>query len=263
MRIQAARLRKLIKRDYLLYDRPLGLGYLGLVILIVGIVTINIMSQEQRTDMLSVFWWFNTYMAFLTVGGFLFTSIVFWEFGSSSGRIDYLALPATHTEKLLTRFFYSAILYPVLLIVTFAIVYLVASPIDGPKSETYSLYDAIFNDLRMPGAIFSEIWAMVLVGYTFVFMMAIWLNKYVAAKSAIIGLLIITLFAFLVMVIFRIVFSDLFMGTEMIANIRIEPKPEFQNEIEDKILLIIKAGSITLSVFLLVVSYFKMKEKEV
>lgn len=263
MRIQTARLGKLIKRDYLLYERPLGLGYLGMVILLGAIVIFNIAAQEQKADMLSIFWWFNTYIAFLAVGGFLFTSIVFWEFGRPSGRIDYLMLPASNAEKLLTRFLYTAIFYPLLLTVTFAVVYYIAIPIDGPRSENYSLLKALFNDLRMPGAIFSEIWGLLLVGYAFIFMMGVWLNKYVAAKSAIIGLLLVVAVAFMIAVIFRIVFSDLYTGMEMTANIRIEPKEGFQESVEDRISLFIKVVSLVMSVFFLVVSYFKMKEKEV
>ncbi len=252
MELEINRLVNLIRRDFIVHKKSINYGFIGLSILLVGLVFLKIISNDFGETSLRSSFWFRTFTFFLIGGGLMWTSIIYWEFKQPQSRLTYLTLPASHLEKMLSRMFYSLILYPVVLGLLFFLVFHLVQLLNG----------SVLWDTPMGGR-FSTL-ARVYVGlHSVVFLFAIWINKYVAPKAAIISLVTALLVAFVSALLFRIVFSDLFTGLEMNGNFSIEPKQEFKDKAENGYLPFAASYLPYVgAVFLWVVSYFKLKEKE-
>jgi len=251
MKFNLTRFSRLIKRDWLVYKKPLGYGFLGLFMLLMGTVLLNVIMNDHES--LRISFWFTLYGFFVLGGGALFTSIVYWEFRNQAGRINYLSLPASHFEKVLSRWLYTFVLYPVVLSLLFYLTLKLTEFIDGPTA-----WDAPLSDYK------DYMSLLFLVAHPIIFMFSIWINRYVAPKTAFISLLVFFVFALVFAILLRIVFNAQFDGLEMSGHFRMEPKEGFQDKVYEFWWPLMDKALIAFSMICFwTVAYFKMKEKEV
>jgi len=221
------------------------------MILLFGIIFLGYIANDG--DMPEADYWQGWYTTILLGGGYILTSIIFWEFKSPAGRIHLMTIPVSHLEKMCSRWFYTLILYPLILTIAYFVVYKIASGILG---------DAYWRPGH--GENIGVTYRFYLIGHSIFFMLGILYNKYVAAKSAITVFVAIVVGSFIVVALFRIIFSYLFVGMEMNQGLQVNPDPAFQNWVEKVGFPLLTNFLIVIPVvFFLVVSFFKMQEKEV
>jgi len=251
MNFNLNRFGRLVRRDWLVFQKPIGYAVLALCIFLLGLIFYEVGFNEY--EVLSMRFWSKTFSTLLLVGSGLITSIIFWEFKDPAGRISYLSLPASHLEKVVSRIIYSFILFPLALLIIFFILFKLTEIFDGP----------VFMDVDLKHFV-GTVYAAYIIIHAIVFMFAVWLNKYVAPKSAIITCVCFMVISLLVMLIFRVIFSEHFVGWEMSGNFRMAPKDNFQQRVEQVWAPFMnKVVPLVLLLWFWTIAYYKMTEKQV
>lgn len=246
MEFNLNRLLSLMKRDMIIYRRPILLGFVAVLTILLLIMGSYAYSEghSPAQQLLENF-------VFILLFGLIFTSVIFWEFKSSSGRVHFLGIPVSTLEKLVSRWIYTAILFPLFCCLVCFIVYLVFSPFLQFNGDIF------FSHLTRDAL--RSYWIL----HPFVFMFSIWYNRYVAPLTVISALGFILLTALVFYVFHRLFFSEIYEGFKIVEGIKIDVNPKFQASTEKKIALLAKIlGFVVLPLFFAVVSYFKLKEKE-
>lgn len=251
MQFSIGRMKNLILRDSIVYRKPILYGLFSLVafsLFIFWLPTADNGFQQYDTE-----FWIGWFASFLFIGGLLFTSILFWEFRTAAGRIQYLSIPATNAEKLLTRTIYSHLLFPGFLSLFFVIsfqsfkLFKLTEPIDEEFFQVLPYFIGTYFSL-----------------VTLMLIFAIIFNKYVAPKAIIVSVIIYLLAALIGCVIFRLVMNDLFYGMTLQIDRAMTLNSEELEPFGDVMLSVFKVTLlIILPIFLWVVAYFKMNEKQV
>lgn len=204
------------------------------------------------------------YLNIIFVGGFILTSVIFRELYTKPRGQFYLTLPASHLEKLVSKWLITAILFPIAV------------------TLLYWVYDFIvhfmyanFWNLDKPVNRFSEFWAnadyrkaplVYIVLQSVLLLGAITFTKYNIFKTGFslflvgFGILVILLFCF------RIVMWNYFDGMQFPGNEMrfLMPSKSFQENIMKRLPAIAEfLFWFVLAPYLLVVSYFKLKEREI
>lgn len=255
MQFNLNRFFKLIKRDLIVYKKPLGLVIGGAIVLLFLICSMVYFTDENNARDLNGDFWMVWVTIFTLGGGYLFTSSVFWEFRNPDSRLGFLTTPASNFEKMFSRWIYSFILYP---LAVFAVTYVV-----------YLFCKLFYPDVSWNGEDFRQYFKPLahihVIGHGLLFMFSICFNRYTAPKAAIVSFLGFLAFSLCMGGLFYLVFHELF-DNPFQANerVNIEPGEDFKFFIENDIgPFLHKMVLIVPSIFFLVVSYFKMKEKEV
>jgi len=249
MQFKLQRFRQLLRRDYIIYKKP-ALYFIFGSLIILSLITFLAVIDEGNYFVEQGYWeaWFSFS---LIGGGLLLTSAIFWEFKSLTGRVQYLNLPASAFEKCISRWLYSAIFYPIIILTILGVVKFITDLITG-TSFMMDLAHFPFKEVVMGYFLLHSI----------VFMFAIWFNKYVAAKTIITGFLSSLVVAFIFSLAHRLVFFNLYDSIfSMSEGVRIMPKPEFQSSVESIAPKLAYLGLLVVPIFFYIVSYFKMKEK--
>jgi len=246
MQFDIARFFSLIRRDFIIYKKPVFLGTALIVVFMVLLTGWNLYADEAYADAFLMSW----FVTCMIVGGLLFTSIIFWEFRTSAGRLQYLSLPASNFEKVASRWLYTILGYPLFIALLFCLLYAIS----------HSLSD--FNT-GWESVILKETFMGYWIVHPIVFMFSIWYNKYVAPKAVLTSLAFLLLVLFFFYIGHRLFFHELYEGYGITQNFRVDPNADFKLFVEDKVEGIAKfLGLVVLPMFFWVVSYFKMKEKE-
>ena len=250
MSFSLARFFSLVKRDFIIYKKPVIYLAIGLI-LIMGFLSWIGYASQNITDFK---FWFTWFLMALMGGGLLLTSVAFWEFKSPAGRIQYLSLPASNLEKFATRHIYTLIVYPFLILSLFTVLYMILS----------SFYPniSIGSEDRFMIKMFMKTYVL---AHSVVIICGIYFNKYVAPKTMITGWAIFFISLLIGLFLVRIIFHDMFSGFfQKKMDIDVTMDAEFQEWLEigiqDKLNAILLN---VLPIFFWVVAYFKMKEKEV
>ena len=160
-------------------------------------------------------------------------------------------IPASHAEKLVTRWIYTLILYPIFLLITFYLV-----------SKLFQLsWNAEEIEVR------NILLKVYYLGHSLIFMFAIWFNKYVIPKSFLVILASIIVLAAILCLMGMIVFPELInkngFGITINEDVNIEATDWFKNFAEHTLFPIAQfVFWWILPPFFWVVGYFKMTEKE-
>ena len=250
MEFNITRFGNLIKRDLIIYRKQvliIMLGLVGLLLLIYGFARIT----EDANGINGEFWK-SIGLAFVFIVGLTFTSIVFRDFRSPGGRLQFLSLPASNFEKLASRWLYSLILFPLFIIIAVWILSTLTIA-SGPGIRAY------FESQELT---YITVGFMILHASTFLY--AVWFNKLVAVKSIIISILISILWGLLMVGMFWLLFNEYFEGSfragpSVHVNIDSTAQEFFQTKVAPVGDFLLK---FFVAPFLWVVSYFKMKEKE-
>ena len=246
MNFNITRFITLARRDFIIYRKPLLYGLLLIPLSVFMISYLKGLSE----GVLDATFLLNWIAVFLFVGGIAFTSTVFWEFKSTPERAQYLTLPASNFEKLLSRWIYSLVLYPIFICLVFWILI---------KANGTGFNDQNKEILGIFGNVY-------ILGHSIFFMFAIWFNKYVAPKSILTIWLVFFVLVLIISLLFRLVFMDVFDGFSIQFNetVKIDPKNEnFPAWVEHNVCPLLKIFVwYILPIFFWVVAYFKMQEKE-
>lgn len=250
MEFNLTRFGALVKRDFIIYRKQTLLIALSSILAVGAIWLISQRTYEPEETLAE--YWISWYAVFLGVG-LLLTSVMFREFKTPSGRMQYLSVPASHLEKLTSRWSYSLLLYPVfigLVILAFA------STVVNTESARFA------HDLTIGKYIIH----IFILAHAMQLIYAIVINKNVAFKSFIISIATFILMGLVAGLLFYLIFNEyLPKGSYSLRpnqNISLGADAiEVFSERLPRIGLFI--GKYILPPYLWVVAYFKLKEKEV
>lgn len=229
--------------------------------------------------LLAVIWWFNGfdinvndhlaefhYIWFgiiLIGGGAFFTSIAYVPYGEKTSRLFYLNLPASTLEKFASKWFITAILYPLAIWLFYLVfswvvnaVYMAytggtpftALPAFGYKTWLFIRIYIVVQSLFLLGAVIFHRFAIFKTGFSLL-------------------LLGITLGLF-TFICFRLIFPEVFDGLLSVGpyspNQVYEPSESFKTFVETRMEDILTyLFWIVPAPVLLIIGYYKLKEKEV
>ena len=196
------------------------------------------------------------FMNIVGLVGFIFTLLVFKDFRTSQERLQFLQLPASNFEKVFSKWLYS---FPGFWILT-AIVFFLSYNIFGTLIERYS--DAVYPPLAyIRLSSFKYMFISYALGHSVLLLLAIIYNRFVIPKSmlTLIGLAIINMIV--LFIIIRLVMYNHFDGWSLRGQ-DVNFSITFQDNAKWLLHNLPYLFLFIIAPFLWVVSYFKMKEKE-
>ncbi|MCB0662635.1 MAG: hypothetical protein KDC24_07840 [Saprospiraceae bacterium] len=194
----------------------------------------------------------------LLAGGFLFTSVIFREFGNQTERAFYLGIPASNLEKLLSKLIISNFLF----IVVGVILYFLFSIINNSIVEAISGMDIdTFNPFMKENL---EVIKIYFVLHSIFFLGALAFPRYSLPKTILAIFIIITVISLVLGLVFRITFDDLFDSAFQFNDLRgTKPHPSMKSKMDNFGHLMSWVFTYLTAPVLWIVSYFKLSEKEV
>lgn len=251
MQFSIARIKNLMLHDGIIYRKSILYGFVALMAFTLFLFWIP--TLENNFGGYDTGFWVGWFVSFLFIGGLLLTSVIFWEFRSAAGRIQYLGLPATNMEKLVSRSLYTHVLYPLFLTLVFVTSYQAFKYFQMTEVLAKEFFEAL---PYIMGAYFS------LASFMLIF--SIIFNNYVAPKAIIVSVIVYVVSVIIGAGIFRLIMNDLFHGMSLRNNRSMTLDSEALEPVGDVVLTLLKYFLlIVLPSFLWIVAYFKMKEKEV
>lgn len=196
-------------------------------------------------------------------GGFLYTSVAFRELNRPTTGHVYLMTPASTLEKFLTKWLLTTFGYVLAHLVVFSLYVLIMNGLHSTWStEQFSEFS--LSSAQGPVPILIQVYLCVqslyLVG-------AVWFNKFEFFKTPLALNIVSLAFTFVIVLMFRIVFWDLFDGwnfSPKMHGVLVEPGENAKNALEfffkNIALNLVRIGG---PLFLWTVAFFKLKEKEV
>lgn len=189
----------------------------------------------------------------LFAGGTLFTNYIFKDFGNKTQTLSFLMTPASHFEKLCVGLFYSLIAFPIAFLFLFGAVDYTFVALSGNKSNEI-LYSLIIESYQ-GYSFFVSLWVTLQI---FTMLGAVYFGKMSYIKTAFSGFLTIAIFIFIGYLLVKFIIGD-------DGNIKISSGDRdnlsgtfkfLDNTLKIYIYYL-------LSPFFAVITYFKLKEKEV
>ncbi len=250
MNFNITRFGNLIKRDFITHKKALFYAMVSTIGFLVFIILFARITGSE--DFRHASFWKPVYLGFLFVLGLSFTSVIFREFKTPAGRVQFLSLPASNLEKWASRWLYSLFLFPMFIVLS---VWITSSMVVSGESN---LWDHFHGD-----ELFYISLGFVLL-HASMFIYAIWFNNLVAFKGTIFGLVATLAFAGIMAGLFWLIFNDLFEGSfragpSEYVSMNAEGQAFFKHKVQPVGEFLIK---FFVAPYLWVVSYFKMKEKE-
>ncbi len=254
---QPNRFLHLLKKDSLFDHRRTWL--VAGAAFIIGLITIISWAYDGDSD--TRMFHVDFYGGLLLFAGFVYTASAFKELDESNTAHLYLSLPASNFEKFFSKFLITTIGFAF----TFTFIYWIFSLISNGIIEGYFDMDVEpfrpFSDENgLLIKIFFVVQPLFLLG-------AIVFRKYAAAKTVVSTILLTILIAAICYLLMRIIYFDYFDGWKMVGpdtNGEVRPSQGFEDFVTGPLKNIGKfLFWYALPVFLWVVCYFKLKEKEI
>jgi len=188
----------ILKKDFLQYRKWIGLGLitLALAVLCITIIGHNLIPMENggASQLLMV-----GYFMILTIGGGYLASTNFGDLRSAGRRIQYLTLPASTFEKVLSKWLYTL---PFYLISITGIFWLVFATYGASFHDQFSENTLLVNQ-RIQSRMGLYYIILYVVGHSIAFFFSYVFNRYTAILGALISFSIFMLMGFINMLIFH------------------------------------------------------------
>jgi len=197
----------------------------------------------------------STFYLFFFLGGFIFTSRIFNELHQPEKSYQYLTLPASTLEKLISQWLFSAILY---VVISYIVVQIIAF-IGGIVSSTLFQFD--FHWLNLTQFEFPKIAAIYIVIHSIFFLGACYFKNYNFIKTLLsVFILGATVFVISIAAAYLLFGQSGFSESTLWMQTNSELPHFITVELPTVIETIFWYG---LAPFFLIVSYFKLKERQV
>ena len=203
------------------------------------------------------------YPIFLLIGGFIFTSYAFSQLDEKPGAHHYLTLPASTLEKFVSKWLITSVGFAFVYTVAFwlaaTIINMISQVVYNATPFAFSLFNNIDGFETETPFLFVKIYLAV---QTIYLVGAIMFRKYVVFKTPLAGLGITLAFAFVVVLIARVVFHEAFDGWEA-TPMNVHPTETLDNFFNGPaenlgwvcLFLIVP-------IWMLAIGFFKLKETE-
>ena len=253
-----ARFGHLLRRDF----NQSGKSFLILMTIMFVIWTINTTAQaDDRETELHIM----MFPQWLLLGGFIISSLAFYEFIKPTERQFYLQLPASNLEKVVSRWLLTGIGYTIGLVAYYWLYSLLANWIGA------TFYDHQFDPFTpFRGNNLIAIKAY-LAAHTIFLAGAATFKRFAFFKTLFAAIILAAIVALLGLTSFRIIFADLFDGLyhfrpEMMIDgkmVPVEPSRAFVATLKEFVPKYTKImGFVIAPIIMLFIGYFKLKETE-
>lgn len=250
IQFSSTRFKNILLRELKIIKKPFLMVALGLISILCIPYFIGVLFGGAAFSIKNYFN-FESMISTTFIVGSIWASISFAELNQASGKQFYLSIPASTFEKILSKW-----LICIFLPVAFVIIYIgIANLI---TFVTNILIEQNINYLWPSFKNLSEFFPITILVNTLFFTVSIWSPKYSFFKTLFGVFGIFILLALINFLFARVLFYEHFNGMTPNNNISINYNPF---EIFNSNLWKYLAG-IIVTIFLLVVSYFKLKEKE-
>ncbi len=257
MNISIPRIFQLVKREYVVFRKPLALMSIVLFFF-AGLIMFAVSDEHDADKNIPEDAGEIVFVSMLIFIGGIYTINTFREYQNHSRRIQYLMIPASHLEKLISKWLITLPLFILQSLIVFVLAYSIFGWLIQAQWE--------LNFVSLSELNWKYVLRFTLLYYWFhaaYLLLATMFNKHPLLKSIVFGSIMFALGTFIVMLIFRLFMWEYFEGffkPSTTLNYTTKwPNDEWleSNEMTFKLLL-----SFVLVPFLYLISFFKMKEKE-
>jgi hypothetical protein len=225
----------------------------------------------------------NTYYIGLFGVGCLYASLLFAELASGPRAMNFLAVPASHFEKLLVSLLYGVIIFFVVYTAIFHIInfsmmgvgnaiakrqWNAGSHAAGEVFTPGKVANVFFDESKSPGQV--NVFYYILLCYFVVqsafILGSVYFSKFSFIKTVIVGVLVVLFFVFLIGKLFQdalpqgVQYNGLTSWRLMATDIDSYKLVKLPSWIDDVLLFILKFA---LAPIFWVTTYFRLKEKEI
>lgn len=233
-----------ILRQFSLYKSSVGLGSAALLGIILIPTILAALYNPYGMESLP-----NFYQAVMFLSGFIFTSQIFIELNDPKKSYAYLTLPVSNIEKLLGSWFISGPFYAFVFTILILLIRIISGLITKSGANVFDFFDDRY---------FKSLGTFLSLQSVF-FLGAIWFRKNNFLKTILSVIIIFFLIGFFTLVIFGLIFQGYNMENMNLNKDQFMPILDFEF-----ILSMLNIGvGVLLPIFLIVVSYFKLKERQV
>ena len=259
MEFSLSRLFKLMKKDFIIHRKFLLLAIISMVAICALMVFLTADGAPDDGTQVPPDAGEIVFGILLIICGSIITASIFREFRNPPERLKFLALPASNFEKVLSKWLYTL---PFYFLLTSAI-FIVGYPLFGNLIE--SLVDVEYVPLlELRLKYFGYLSLLYFLIHSGIFLFSLFYNRFPIPKIIVTGFLTVIIGAMVLGLFLRIIFFDhfqgFFRGTDLMFSRKLSN--EFQawmtKFFEDLPFYFAMIGV----PFIWLISYFKMKEKE-
>jgi len=260
MDFSISRLFKLFKKDFIIHRKYLLLSIVAMFAVCGLMVFFTSDGAPMNSNQVPPDSGEIVFTVLLLVCGGLVTATIFREFRDTPERLRFLSLPASNFEKVLSKWLYTLPFYYLIVLVIFGIGYPLFSVI------IEAALDYTFVPLtELQPRFFKYATLAFFIGHSIIFLLALIYNRFPIPKIIVTGLVLAIIAVILLSIYFRIIFYDHFDGffkeTELFRTQRLTN--EFQEWVPGFFERLPYLFAMTGVPFIWLITYFKMKEKEV
>jgi len=251
MKFNLTRFINLIKRDFITHKRSILFICLGLWAFLLAIIGFNYFFEFSTKAYQYSYFWTPIILAGLFIGCMIFTALIFKEFKTPAGRLQFLSLPASNFEKVFSRWIYTLILMPLFFLGS---IYLFSS---------FCLADgqSLLDDFSREDIKYFPFAFIILHASTF--LLTLFFNKLVPLKVMVSSIILNIVTGLICFGMFYLIFNSYFTdGLKQGVSVDVTLRGDAKNFLEYSLMPKFKFVLLyLLAPYLWVVSYFKMKEK--
>ncbi len=247
----------LLRRDF----NQSGKSFLVLMTIMFVVWTINAFGSNDDRDVFHT----SQFLPWLFLGGFIVTSLAFYEFIKPTERQFYLQLPASNLEKFISRWLLTSIVYTIGLIIYYWLFSLFANWLGATFFDHKFAAFTPFHGNNIIGI------KVYLAAQTIFLAGAAAFKRFAFFKTLFAAIIIAAIVGLIGLTSFRIIFADLFEGLyrlrpEMMIDgkmVPVEPSRKFVAMAKEFVPKYAKfMGFIVAPIVMLFIGYFKLKETE-
>lgn len=220
----------------------MGIGSAALLGIILIPTILTVLYNPNDMDNLP-----NFYQAVMFLSGFIFTSQIFIELNDAKKSYAYLTLPVSNLEKLLGSWFISGPFYAFVFTILILVIRIISGLITKSGDHIFDFFD--YRYFKSLGNFLSL--------QSVFFLGAIWFRKNNFLKTILSIIITFLLIGISTVIIFGLIFQGY-----NIENMNLN-KDQFMPILDFEFLFRMLQVGVILPIFLIVVSYFKLKERQV
>ncbi|MBK9631250.1 MAG: hypothetical protein IPO62_09325 [Saprospiraceae bacterium] len=221
---------------------------------IIGVMFLTLILQLFSSSRIDSPYNTESMASTLTIMAIIFGSLCFIELAKTPSRQNYLSIPASALEKLISKWTMMAIIIPISYIAFFSIF----SWISPPIVQLFTAQDIIVKPLDFT-MILEMLPPMILIQCIYI-LGSIWKPSYSIIKTTFSLFLLVISIGLITFLFVRVVYYDLFDGFVMNGN-HISVKFPFEDLIQSKLFRYLIGIGIFLTI--MAASLFKLREKEI
>lgn len=259
MDFSITRLFNLIKKDFIISKKFLLLLIVSLVAVCALLVFFTSDGVPMNSNQVPPDAGEIVFGVLLIIGGSVITATIFREFRNPPERLKFLSLPASNFEKVFSKWLYTLPFYFLVVCVIFIVGYPLFSSLIGSWIDVEYVH---LQELRPK--YFGYLGLSYFLVHSGIFMFSLFYNRFPLPKIIVTGFFLaiagFAVIALLTRIIFYDHFQGFFRGTELMFSKQLSN--DFQIWMEMFLLKLPYRFAMIGVPFIWLISYFKMKEKE-